>query len=97
MTYGSIKKDLTNSYNKSLVQFKRERRNLAIKYGIGTAALSASMSLGMQYIMGVGVFSEKAVQATTPGSTTTTGAHEHFDLGKHELLDTGTRNNIYNT
>lgn len=96
LTYDQIKKNLTNSYKKSLVQFKRERKNLAIKYGIGTAALSASMSLGMQYLMGVGVFSDKGVPATA-GSTNTTNAHEHFDLGKHELLDTGTRNNIYNT
>jgi len=32
LTYLEIKNDLENSYNKSLIQFKRERRVLAAKY-----------------------------------------------------------------
>jgi hypothetical protein len=40
ITYDVLKNDLKASYDKSLIQFKRERRNLALKYGIGTAAVS---------------------------------------------------------
>ncbi|MFZ2151117.1 MAG: hypothetical protein WAZ12_05325 [Candidatus Absconditicoccaceae bacterium] len=93
LKYEEIKKDLENSYNKSLIQFKRERRVLAAKYGVGTAVASAGMSLGMQYLMGTGVFSEKVI----PGTTTGTGTSEHFNPGKHNLLDTGTSNSIHDT
>ncbi|HKL44414.1 MAG TPA: hypothetical protein VJ892_03985 [Candidatus Absconditabacterales bacterium] len=96
ITYDTIKKDLRNSYDKSLVQFKRERRNLALKYGIGTAALSAGMSVGMQYVMGTGIFSGKGTPEV-PGSTFTDNTTENFDLGKHDLLDVGTKNDIYDT
>jgi len=57
---------LKSSYDKSTIQFKRERRNLAIKYGVGTAVLSAGMSIGMQYLFGTGVFSHKG-NVATPG------------------------------
>lgn len=96
LTYASIRKDLESSYNKSLVQFKRERRVLAAKYGIGTALLSGWISLGMQYLLWTGVFSQKWTEWIT-GSTNTKSVSDTFDLGKHELLDTGTKNNIYNT
>lgn len=95
LTYATVKKDLESSYNKSTIQFKRERRRLATKYGIGTAALSAGMSLGMQYLMGTGVFSGK--ETTSAGSTYTTWERETFELGKHDLLDTGVKNKIYDT
>ncbi|MBR7036773.1 hypothetical protein IKI14_02660 [bacterium] len=45
ITYAVIQKDLKASYDKSLIQFKRERRNLALKYGISTAALSIGTAL----------------------------------------------------
>ncbi|HRX63860.1 MAG TPA: hypothetical protein P5060_02015 [Candidatus Absconditabacterales bacterium] len=96
LTYDTIEKDLRNSYDKSLVQFKRERRNLAIKYGIGTAALSAGMSVGMQYVMGTGIFSGKGTPDVA-GYTFADNSTENFDLGKHDLLDVGTKNDIYNT
>jgi hypothetical protein len=51
ITYDVLKNDLKASYDKSLIQFKRERRNLALKYGISTAALSIGTALGMQYLM----------------------------------------------
>jgi len=45
ITYAVIKNDLKASYDKSLIQFKRERKNLALKYGISTAALSIGTAL----------------------------------------------------
>lgn len=96
VNYVNIKKDLESSYNKSLAQFKRERRVLAVKYGIGTAMLSAGMSLGMQYLMWTGVFWDKTVTGVE-GKSFSNSVTNNFDLGKAELLDTGTRNHIYNT
>lgn len=96
LTYTTVQKDLESSYNKSLIQFKRERRVLSAKYGIGTAAMSAGMSIGMQYLMGTGIFGGEKVPWVV-GQETTVNAHEHFKLGNAELLDTGTRNEIYNT
>jgi hypothetical protein len=32
ITYNVIQNDLKASYDKSLIQFKRERKNLALKY-----------------------------------------------------------------
>ncbi len=96
LTYDILKKDLTNSYNKSLIQFKRERRNLAIKYGVATAALSAGMSIGAQYVFGTGIFGGEKVPGVSP-SELTTKTHDEFVLGKAELLDSWSRNNIYNT
>ncbi len=95
ITYDSIQKDLKNSYDKSLIQFKRERRNLAIKYGVWTAVMSAGMSIGMQYLMWTWVFAKG--EPWTPGTTFTEWAKENFELWKHNLLDTWTQNNIYNT
>ena len=65
ITYAVIQKDLKASYDKSLIQFKRERRNLALKYGISTAALSIGTALWMQYITGTWVFA-KSVPGTPP-------------------------------
>lgn len=96
LTYDILKKDLTNSYNKSLIQFKRERRNLAIKYGVATAALSAGMSIGAQYAFSTGIFGGEKVPGVSP-SELTTKTHDEFVLGKAELLDSWSRNNIYNT
>lgn len=93
LTYLEIKNDLENSYNKSLIQFKRERRVLAAKYWVGTAVMSAGMSLGMQYLMWTWVFSKDPI----PWSMAWLWSSEEFNLWKHELLDTWTRNNIYAT
>jgi len=95
ITYDSIQKDLKNSYDKSLIQFKRERRNLAIKYWVWTAAMSAGMSIGMQYLMWTWVFAKW--EPGTPGAAFTEWAKENFELWKHNLLDIWTQNNIYNT
>lgn len=96
LTYAIVQKDLKSSYDKSLIQFKRERRNLAIKYGIGTAMLSAGMSIGMQYLLGTGIFGGKGTPPVEWQSATL-NAKDNFDLGKADLLDTGTKNHIYNT
>lgn len=96
LTYTTVQKDLKGSYDKSLIQFKRERRRLAAKYGIGTAALSAGMSIGMQYLLGTGVFSGK----WTPWvewQTATLNSHDHFDLGKASILDDSTKSHVYHT
>ena len=85
ITYDVLRNDLKASYDKSLIQFKRERRNLALKYGIGTAAVSIGTALGLQYITGTGVFA-KWTPATPPTSTSHSGGTDNFDLWKDNVL-----------
>ena len=53
----SIKKDLQGDYDRSLTTFTSERRNLAAKYGLGTALVSAATAVGIQAAFGTGMFS----------------------------------------
>ena len=97
LTYDTVKDDLKNSYSKSLIQFKRERRNLAVKYGIGTAVMSAGMSIGMQYLLGTGLFGHDKTPGIEGKEIASGKVKDEFVLGKAELLDTWSKNNIYNT
>ncbi len=92
----ALKDTLKTDYDQSFKSFKKERRILVAKYGISTAALSAWMSIGMQRITWSWLFSDKAVDwvAATNFTNNTT---DTFDLWKAELLDTATRNDLYNT
>lgn len=92
----ALKDTLKKDYDKSFKHFKKERRILAAKYGVSTAALSAWMSVGMQWLTWSWLFSDKAVDwvAATNFTNNTT---DTFDLWKAELLDTATKNDLYNT
>ena len=84
ITYAVIQNDLKASYDKSLIQFKRERRNLALKYGISTAALSIGTALGMQYLMWTWVFAKWKIECP---DAELTAVKDNFALWKAELLD----------
>ena len=81
ITYDVLKNDLKASYDKSLIQFKRERRNLALKYGIGTAAVSIWASLAVQYALWSWVFSHES-----PAFSATKATSDNFALWKAEWL-----------
>lgn len=91
-----LKDTLKTDYDKSFKNFKKERIFLSSKYWLSTAALSAWISVGMQRITWSWLFSDKAVDwvAATNFTDNTT---DTFDLWKAELLDTATRNDLYNT
>ena len=81
ITYAVLRNDLKASYDKSLIQFKRERRNLALKYGIGTAAASIWASLAVQYALWNWVFSHESPSFNAAKSTS-----DNFDLWKANWL-----------
>ena len=85
ITYDVIRNDLKASYDKSLIQFKRERRNLALKYGIGTAAVSIGTALGLQYLTGTGVFA-KWTAPVAPTTTSHSWWTDNFALWRDEVL-----------
>ena len=74
ITYAVIQNDLKASYDKSLIQFKRERRWLALRYGIWTAAVSMGAALGLQYLTWTWIWAWKDVPPTpwTPGTPSST-------------------------
>ena len=90
ITYAVIRNDLKASYDKSMIQFKRERKNLALKYGISTAALSIGTALWLQYLTGSGVFA-KDIPGTpwTPWTPSATSNHpsgtDNFWLWKYDI------------
>lgn len=84
ITYNVIQNDLKTSYDKSLIQFKRERRWLALRYGIWTAALSIGTALGMQYLMWTWVFAKWKIECP---DAELTAVKDNFALWKAELLD----------
>ena len=86
ITYDVLKNDLKASYDKSLIQFKRERRNLALKYGIGTAAASIGTALGLQYLTWTWVFA-KWTPPVAPTSTSYSWWTDNFGLGKDDLTN----------
>ena len=81
ITYDVLKNDLKASYDKSLIQFKRERRNLALKYWIGTAAASIWASLAVQYALWSWVFSHES-----PAFSATKTTSDNFALWKADWL-----------
>lgn len=92
ITYSVLKNDLKESYDKSLVQFKRERRNLSLKYWIWTAVASAGMALGMQYLLWTWVFA-KDTPGTIWSTTSYSGWTDTFNLWSAEI----TNGNVYSS
>ena len=105
ITYNVIQNDLKASYDKSLIQFKRERRWLALRYGIWTAVVSIGAAVGLQWLTGSGLFAKGTPWTPwtpwTPGSTTShTWWTDNFALWKYDLpwtLSSADSGNVYAT
>lgn len=79
ISYKHIKEQLLTDYSTANKHFKSQRRRLASKYGIGSAALSAGTAIGMQYMMGTGIFSTESVSHTV-SSTSNASSNANFNL-----------------
>ena len=84
--YKHIKEQLLTDYSSANKHFKSQRRRLASKYGIGSAALSAGTAIGMQYMMGTGMFSTESVSHTV-SSTSNASSNANFNLWSHQLAE----------
>lgn len=78
LTYNQIYQELFDDYMRSTKKFRAQRRWLAGKYGIGTAALSAGTALGTQWLFNTGVFATEAQRVTSTVPSGSVGAAEHF-------------------
>ena len=83
----TAKKNLISDYKKALSTFKNERARLAGEYGFATSAISFASALGLQAMMGTGMFSQEAVPWSTISKPNISGK-EYFGLGGTELGDT---------
>lgn len=54
--YTSLVGDLTTDYDTSMENFKTQRRNLELKYGIWAGMLYAWTAVGLQYVLGSWIF-----------------------------------------
>ena len=86
ISYKHIKEQLLTDYSSANKHFKSQRRRLASKYGIGSAVLSAGTAIGMQYMMGTGMFSTESVSHTV-SSTSNASSNANFNLWSHQLAD----------
>ena len=86
ISYKYIKEQLLTDYSSANKHFKSQRRRLASKYGIGSAALSAGTAIGMQYMMGTGMFSTESVSHTV-SSTSNASSNANFNLWSHQLAE----------
>ena len=86
ISYKHIKEQLLTDYSSANKHFKSQRRRLASKYGIGSAALSAGTAIGMQYMMGTGIFSTESVSHTV-SSTSNASSNANFNLWSHQLAE----------
>ena len=84
--YKHIKEQLLTDYSSANKHFKSQRRRLASKYGVGSAALSAGTAIGMQYMMGTGMFSTESVSHTV-SSTSNASSNANFNLWSHQLAE----------
>lgn len=84
--YKHIKEQLLTDYSSANKHFKSQRRRLASKYGIGSAALSAGIATGRQYRMGTGMFSTESVSHTV-SSTSNASSNANFNLWSHQLAE----------
>lgn len=87
VTYQDMLEELQTDYASASKKFKNQRAWLATKYGIGTAAMSAGTALGLQALLGTGVFATESTLQTDLVSSQASGNAE-FGLGEH-LLDSG--------
>ena len=83
----TAKKNLISDYKKALSTFKGVRARLAGEYGFATSAISFASALGLQAVMGTGMFSQEAVPWSTISKPNISGK-EYFGLGGTELGDT---------
>ena len=83
-TYDQIYQELFDDYNNAIKKFRNERRWLAGKYGVGTAAVSAATAIGLQYMMGTGMFSSEATSQSSEVAKQL-ATSDHFWLWSHEL------------
>ena len=79
ISYKPIKEQLLTDYSSANKHFKSQRRRLASKYGVGSALLSAGTAIGMQYMMGTGMFSTESVSHTV-SSTSNASSNANFNL-----------------
>lgn len=86
LTYDQIYQELFDDYARSTKKFRAQRRWLAGKYGIGTAALSAGAALGTQWLFDTGVFATEASTQYTD-SLSQLVKSDQFNLGSHELAN----------
>ena len=86
ISYKHIKEQLLTDYSSANKHFRSQRRRLASKYGVGSAALSAGTAIGMQYMMGTGMFSTESVSHTV-SSTSNASSNANFNLWSHQLAD----------
>lgn len=86
ISYKHIKEQLLTDYSSANKHFKSQRRRLASKYGVGSAALSAGTAIGMQYMMGTGMFSTESVSHTV-SSTSNASSNANFNLWSHQLAE----------
>ena len=84
--YKHIKEQLLTDYSSANKHFKSQRRRLASKYGVGSAALSAGTAIWMQYMMGTGMFSTESVSHTV-SSTSNASSNANFNLWSHQLAE----------
>ncbi|MEI6426160.1 MAG: hypothetical protein WCO66_02285 [Candidatus Absconditabacteria bacterium] len=76
-TYTTLSGDLRNDYDASFDNFRHQRRNLELKYGIGSAILYAGASVGLQAVLGSGIFGHHPVVGT---KTILVGGEKHLVL-----------------
>ena len=86
ISYKHIKEQLLTDYSSANKHFRSQRRRLASKYGVGSAVLSAGTAIGMQYMMGTGMFSTESVSHTV-SSTSNASSNANFNLWSHQLAD----------
>ena len=86
ISYKHIKEQLLTDYSSANKHFKSQRRQLARKYGIRSAVLSAGTAIGMQYMMGTGIFSTESVSHTV-SSTSNASSNANFNLWSHQLAE----------
>ena len=86
ISYKHIKEQLLTDYSTANKHFKSQRRRLASKYGVGSAALSAGTAIWMQYMMGTGMFSTESVSHTV-SSTSNASSNANFNLWSHQLAE----------
>ncbi len=84
LTYEQIYQELFDDYSSATKKFRDERKLLAGKYGVGTAAVSAATAIGLQYMMGTGMFSSEATSQSSEVAKQL-ATSDHFWLWSHEL------------
>ena len=85
-TYDQIYQELFDDYNNATKKFRKERKWLAGKYGVGTAIVSGVTAVLLQASMWTGAFaSDATVQHSEVARQLATS--DHFWLWSHELAN----------